>query len=514
MKLKRVLPVLLALLLVLTACAPARTDDDADFTMPPTGPTGGQSTEPDPTDPVVPDPTDPIVPDPTDPIVPDPTDPTVPDPTDPTDPESPDPSEPTLPGGEFDPGDTDHIHRFGSWKVEQKATCVKQGRKVRYCDCGEAEIKTYIEEHKYGEWGTKEEATCTEQGLNARYCTVCNAEDTTIKAPLGHDEVVTPGTPATCTSPGVTDLIQCGRCNAILQEAAVIEAGHKIVTQKAVEPVCGLPGQTKGSYCSLCLEVFEKSEVIPAVPHDPVTVPGKAATCTDIGLTDSIVCSKCDAVLSRAGIINRLAHDMVDGVCTRCGHDCDHGVDPAKLDSSGKFEKYVETVDGTDCMNRGYAVYACEKCGQKSQYHVSYIHGVSCDTTDYRTVVDPTPYRTGMIESHCKDCGNETHYIVTLKPADADERLEFSEFGSVKFQYGEEYSQYFIVSDERPAGSSPLSFRIISATELEVLWKDENGKDCSVILTPDSGGKSPSTKCVISTGGKAYVSHFGWVAVG
>ena len=503
MKLKNMLPVLLALLLLLTACAPAQTDDDADFTMPSTGPLGNnQSTEPIPT---VPDPT---VPDPTIP------DPTVPDPTDPEEPEPSEPTEPTVPDEEFDPGDTDHVHRFGSWKVEQKATCVKTGTKVRNCDCGETESKTYLEEHKYGEWGTKEEATCTGQGVNARYCEICNAEDTAAKAPLGHDEVVTPGIPATCTAPGVKDLIQCGRCNAVLQEASVIEAGHKVVTQKAVEPVCGLPGQTKGSYCALCLEVFEKSEVIPAVQHEPVTVPGRDATCTKFGLSASIVCGKCDAVLVRPSVITRLGHDMDNGICTRCGHDCDHGVDPAKIDQSGKFEKYVETIDGTDCMNLGYGIYACEKCGQKSQYYISYIHGIACDTTEYITVVDPTPYRTGLIESHCKDCGKSTQYIVQMVPADADQRLEFSEFGSVKFQYGEEYSQYFIVTDERPVGSSVISFRVVSDTELEVSWLDEQGNACSVVLEPGTDSQRPSVKCVISTGGKAYVSYFGWVTVG
>lgn len=505
MKLKKALPVLLALLLLLTACAPAQIEDD-DFTMPETKPLGGSPTEPTLPEPTVPAPTEPA---PTEPE-PTETEPTEPEPTEPDE----EPTDPTDPDEEFNPGDTDHVHRFGSWKVESKATCIKEGRKVRYCDCGETETKIYVEEHAYGKWSTKEESTCTENGLNIRYCTVCNAEDITIKAPLGHDEVVTSGIPATCMTPGIKDHIQCGRCGEVLQEATVIEAGHKIVEQKYVAPECGLPGQTEGSYCSACLEVFQKSEIIPAIEHIPVTVPGKAATCTDVGLTDSIVCSECDAVLSRARTINRLAHDMVDGVCSRCGHNCDHGVDPEKIDKAGEYEKYVGKHQGDNCLDVEYSTYACEKCGQESQYYVSYIHGVSCDTTDYRVVVDPTPDRTGLTESHCKTCGQATLYILDGIIHITDERFEFYSTGGVKFQHGEGYWDYFTISDERPAGSSTINYQILSDTELKVIWLDENGEECFVVLHPSTDEQRPCTKCVISTDGKAYVSHFGWVAVG
>lgn len=493
MKLKKLFPLLL-LALLLAACAPKEIEDD-DFTMPPTKPLAGS-----PTDPSEPQPTDPALtePQPTEP------EPTEPEPTDP---------EPTEPE-EFDPDEQVHVHRFGTWKVSQKATCVKEGYKVRSCGCGEMEYKSYLDDHKYGEWTVKTEPTCTQQGMNARFCKICKAEENTITAELGHDEVITPGTPATCTTPGVEDLIQCGRCDEILKESSVIEPAHQVVEQKYVAPACGLPGQTEGSYCSACLEVFQKGEVIAAIEHDPVTVPGKAATCTDIGLTDSVACSKCNAVLSRPKVINRLAHDMENGVCTRCGHNCDHGVDPAKPDEAGKHEAYVDRYEGTSCLDLGYAIYACEECEQESQYYVSYIHGVACDSTEFRTVVDPTPYRTGMIESHCGSCGDETHYIIEAIIAQPDERLEFSQLGGVQYQYGEDYWEYFVVLDERPAGSTPLSFRVLSDTELEVSWLDEEGKECSVVLSPSTDSQRPSTKCVISTDGNYYVSNFGWVAVG
>ena len=496
MKLKNMLLLMLALVLLLTACAPAAVDDDDDFTMPSTKPIGGVQ----PTDPTEPEPT---VPTPTEP------EPTEPEPTEPVE-----PTEPTEPDQEIDPDDVEHVHRFGTWKVEMKATCTKSGRKVRSCYCGETETKTYLEEHTYGDWTAKVEATCNGQGLNARYCTVCKAEDITIQAPLGHDEVVTPGIPATCTEPGIKDHIQCSRCEKVLQEATVIEAGHEIVEQKYVAPACGLEGQTAGSYCRKCLEVFEKSEIIPAEQHDPVTVTGKPATCTDLGLTDSVACSKCDAVLSKPMILNRLAHDMKDGACSRCGHDCDHGVDPEKLDQMGVYEKYVSSYKGTSCVDRGYATYACEKCGQESQYYVSYIHGVACDSTAYRVVVDPTPDRTGLTESHCKTCGKISVYILDGITHVEDPRFEFYSTGGVKFQHGEAYGEYFVIVDQRPAGSSTIHYQVLSDKELKVIWLDGNGQECSQVLKASTDSQRPTTKCTISAEGKAYVSNFGWVTVG
>ena len=502
MKLKKLLPVLLAAVLLLTACAPREIEDD-DFTMPPTKPLTGNPTDPEPTDP---EPTDP---EPTDPEPTDP-EPTEPEPTDP-EPTEPEPTDPEV---EFNPGEDTHVHRFGTWKVSQKATCVKKGYKVRTCGCGETETKSYLEDHRYSDWSAKIEATCTENGLDARRCTVCGKEETSIAYAPGHDKVVTPGTPATCTTPGVKDHIQCARCKVVLQEATVIEAGHQIVEQKYVAPTCGLPGQTKGSYCSVCLAVFEKSEVIAAKSHNYVTVPGRAATCTEFGLSDSVACSECGAVMTRPQVLDRLGHTLENGACIRCGHHCDHGADPAKPGQAGDMEKKKSSYEGKDCIDPSYSVYACETCGQESKLYLGLVHYVSCEMTEYEIVIDPTPDRTGLMEHHCKTCGKTEQCILDGIINVTDERFEFYSTGGVKFQHGEGAWDYFTVSDERPAGSSVLRYQVLSDTQLKVMWLDEKGKECSVVLSPSTDSQRPSTKCVISTDGDYYVSNFGWVAVG
>ena len=357
MKLKKIIPIALASVLLLTACS---DPDPADLDWePPTKAT--QQTQPaDPTDPTEPEPTVPTEPQPTEPT---PTDPTEPEPTDPTEPEPTDPTEPEV---EFNPDDGEHTHRFGSWITEQKATCTRLGRKRRYCDCGEVEVKSYIEDHQYGQWTAKKEPTCTEHGENVRYCATCGVEDKTINPMLGHDELVTPGIPATCTDAGVTDYIVCARCEAVLQEATVIEAGHTLVIEEAIEPSCGVEGRTQGSYCSVCQEVFEVSQVLPALTHAIETLFGQDPTCREYGWTEYDACFHCGMVITPAETLDRLGHELVEGGCAQCGHTCDHGVDPQDPGKPGTLEKAEgepQAIEGTDKFSQKVV---CQQCAEES----------------------------------------------------------------------------------------------------------------------------------------------------
>ena len=349
MKLKKLLPAVLMAMVLLTACGRQEPVDDWE---PPTKATEQpQPTQPDPTQP---DP-EPTVP--TDP------EPTVPAPSQP----DPEPVEPTEPEVEFNPGQEEHVHRFGKWTITQQASCTRIGRKVRYCSCGEEEIKTYINDHQYGQWTARTEATCTEPGEDVRYCATCGVEDKTISPKLGHDEVITPGIPATCTTDGVADLIQCARCNELLQDATVIEAAHTMVIVESIAPACGVEGRTQSSYCEVCQEVFEESQVIPALKHSPESWFEQNPTCTDFGMSEMDTCTYCGIVLEMPEIYDRLGHDLADGVCTRCGHTCDHGVDPENPGQIGALEKengVPQSIIGNEYL---YHEVVCEQCGQTSQ---------------------------------------------------------------------------------------------------------------------------------------------------
>jgi hypothetical protein len=210
-------------------------------------------------------------------------------------------------------------------------------------------------------------------------------------------------------------------------------------------------------------------------------------------------------------MIDRLGHTLENGVCIRCGHDCDHGVDPAKPGYAGELEFRKLEYKGENCIDYSYFLFVCKACGQESKIYGT---ATSCQMKEYRFAIDPTPDRTGLKVSSCEICGKVEQYVVDAIVHVDDHRFEFNTFGGVKFQHGEGYWEYIMITDERPAGSSAIRYQVLSDTELKVMWLDEKGKECSVVLTPSTDSQQPSTKCVISTDGQVYVSKFGWVVSG
>ena len=59
---------------------------------------------------------------------------------------------------------------------------------------------------------------------------------------------------------------------------------------------CTEDGLTDGKKCSVCKEIIVPQEKIPA-GHKLETIPGKAATCTEDGLTDGKKCSVCKEII-------------------------------------------------------------------------------------------------------------------------------------------------------------------------------------------------------------------------
>ncbi|MBQ1368374.1 MAG: hypothetical protein IIY45_09870 [Firmicutes bacterium] len=191
-------------------------------------------------------------------------------------------------------------------------------------------------EHSVRQW-TDHAPTCTEDGYRTGTCLVCGKTIREEGDPaLGHTPVTVPGKAATCTEDGLTDGSKCSVCGVILTEQTTISAlGHDWGSWTvAAAATCTADGSEIRT-CSRCGETETRS--ISKTAHTPVTVPGKAATCTEDGLTDGSKCSVCGVILTEQTVIPALGHDWGEGVVTKepegftpgertytCRHDPSH----------------------------------------------------------------------------------------------------------------------------------------------------------------------------------------------
>ena len=126
---------------------------------------------------------------------------------------------------------------------------------------------------------------------------------------------------------------------------------HTEKTVPAKAATCTEPGLTEGKVCEECGEVLVAQEEIPALGHTEEVVKGKAATCTEAGLTDGKKCSVCGDVLVAQEVIPALGHNFKDGVCTRCG-----AIDPDyKPDVNNDLDPSVNGI--VQCPDGRWAMY-------------------------------------------------------------------------------------------------------------------------------------------------------------
>ncbi len=127
---------------------------------------------------------------------------------------------------------------------------------------------------------------------------------------------------ATCTKSGKR-VWKCTVCGQTYGEASPAK-GHKWDSGKVTkQPSCTETG-VKTFTCSRCKK--QKTQTVAALGHSPVKVSGKAATCTETGLTDGEKCARCNAILKKQETIAALGHDWDAGVVTVEPHGFQPGV--------------------------------------------------------------------------------------------------------------------------------------------------------------------------------------------
>ncbi len=330
---------------------------------------------------------------------------------------------------------TEAISATGHTVVEDaavEATCTTAGKTAgTHCSvCGA--ILSGNEEipalgHKYN--GVVTAPTCTEKGYTTYTCSGCGdsyvADETPAK---GHTEVTDAAVAPTCTATGLTEGKHCSVCGTVtVAQTEVAALGHD-TTETVVAPTCTEVGYTKIT-CSRC-EYESRTGETPALGHTEEIIPGKAATCTEPGLTDGVICSVCDAIITEQTTINAAGHkyesEVTEPTCTAEGyttHTCSVCGDSyvtdqvAKLDHN--YDTTVETVAPT-CTVAGYTVYKCE-CGATENRDF-----VDALGHDYKSVVTAPGCETKGYTTHsCSRC--DSTYIDSETPATGHSYGEWTE---------------------------------------------------------------------------------------
>ena len=159
---------------------------------------------------------------------------------------------------------------------------------------------------------------------------------------------------------------------------------------------CTEAGLTEGSKCSVCGEILAMQEEIPALGHKIVAVEGKDATCTEAGLTAGEKCEVCGEVVKAQEEIPALGHNFVEipavaPTCTEsgatAGEKCERcgevKVAPEEIPATGHvWDEGVITREAT-AEQPGEKTYTCAVCGETRTEEVAYVPTEPTEPTHY-----------------------------------------------------------------------------------------------------------------------------------
>ena len=279
-----------------------------------------------------------------------------------------------------------------------------------------------VEVHEpYGDWDVVKEGTCTETGERVKYCRVCGEVSLRETIPAkGHSEVIDKAVNATCTESGLTEGKHCAVCNKILVPQTVIEAkGHipSLTWEIENHSSCTESGiQVKR--CTVCRTILEARD-IGATGHIVVLDKGRAATCTESGLTDGSHCSVCGETLVVQQSIEPLGHIstgkwvitkqptcVLKGEKKECCSVCGETIKTELIDAKGHIpsEEWVVTHNST-CTQSGEKIKYCTVCQEEINREIipalGHVYG------SYHSNHDATCLLDGTKTAICARCGAE-----------------------------------------------------------------------------------------------------------
>ncbi len=261
-------------------------------------------------------------------------------------------------------------------------------------------------------WIVDTEATCATAGVKHEECSGCQAkrnENTDIN-PTG----IHTYTAATIKDTALKSAAACAK-NAVYyyscKDCGAVESNDShtfeaegtalrhvssdwIIDQNATCKVAG----SKHIECTVCHVTLE-TQPIDKLPHTPQTVPGKAATCKETGLTDGVVCSVCGDVIRAQTVIGKTAHQWNGGTVTTQPTCTAAGVKTFTCTACGDAK--TEAVAALGHAWGGWTVTKQPTCTQEGQQ----TRTCTRDGSHKETQPIAKKSHTDNGNGYCKDCG-------------------------------------------------------------------------------------------------------------
>ena len=185
-------------------------------------------------------------------------------------------------------------------------------------------------------------------------------------------------TEATCSAKG-SKHNQCINCGETLATEVIEMLAH---TEEIVEgraATCSEEGLTQGKKCSVCDATLLAQTPISKIPHTEEIVDALAATCTENGLTQGKKCSVCNETITKQDTISPLGHTESDWIidkpasvgvdgekhkeCTRCQVTIETASIPAMEEGHVHSGSSWEITKPATCAEAGSKSLVCE-CGE------------------------------------------------------------------------------------------------------------------------------------------------------
>ena len=227
-------------------------------------------------------------------------------------------------------------HSF-TWVNDTEPDCIHDGSRHQVCSrcgaIGATEVIPATGEHSFT-WVNDTDPDCIHDGSRHQVCSRCGAIGATEILPATGEHIYTREVvgvetlayPADCEN-AARYYYTCEHCSSVERNGSRTFAsggpiGHSYVLTDETDSTCQSAGK-KIFTCEHCGE--SKVETKPLADHTPETVPGRAATCTQTGLTDGVRCSACKTILTQQQVLPKTAHSYgawsteTDATCTRTG---------------------------------------------------------------------------------------------------------------------------------------------------------------------------------------------------